>query len=83
MHFEATTLVIANYIIGQPPIFGIRQERQARGTCFIAFLHKNIMASEPTEGELQLLGRLDEFVAENSIDLLAFWKTNRLCLTVD
>lgn len=41
------------------------------------------MASEPTEGELQLLGRLDEFVAENSIDLLAFWKTNRLCLTVD
>lgn len=41
------------------------------------------MASEPTEGELQLLGRLDEFVGENSIDLLTFWKTNRLCLTLE
>lgn len=50
---------------------------------FIVFLHKNIMASEPTEGELQLLARLDDFVAENSIDLLSFWKTNRLCLTLD
>lgn len=41
------------------------------------------MALEPTEGELQLLARLDDFVAENSIDLLSFWKTNRLCLTLD
>jgi hypothetical protein len=41
------------------------------------------MSSEPTDGEIRLYRRLDQFVSQNEIDLLMFWKTTRLCLTLE
>jgi hypothetical protein len=47
------------------------------------FIDKFIMSSELTEGEERLFQRLDDFASQSNIDLVAFWRTSRLCLTLE
>jgi hypothetical protein len=40
------------------------------------------MSSELSQAEELLFQRLDDFASRNHLDLLDFWKTTRLCLTL-
>lgn len=46
------------------------------------FIDKFIM-SELTDGEERLFQQLDDFASHCNIDLVAFWRTSRLCLTLE
>lgn len=38
---------------------------------------------EPTDIEIKIFQRLNEFATDNQLSLVEFWTTNRLCLALD
>lgn len=47
-----------------------------------SFIYK-AMSQGLSDAESALFHQLDAFAADNNVDLLAFWSTNRLCLTLE